>query len=326
MPLFSKESLDILRQRIDIVGVVSSHVDLKRSGASYKGICPFHDEKTPSFIIQRGDHHYHCFGCGAHGDAIQFLMNYLKMSFSDAVESLAERFQVHLEYTETKAESKWPSKALMKQALEVASRFYHFSLLHTPEGHAALKYLYGRGIDVDFIRHFQVGLAPATPGILRKIVHEKSISDDVMVAAGLLSPRASGGYRDFFLDRITFPIHHATGAVIGFSARKYKEDTFGGKYVNTPETPLFKKSRVLFGLNYTRRQIAKERKVIVVEGQLDALTLIHSGFNFTIAGQGTAFGEGHLQELIKLGINQAFLALDSDEAGFEAASKIGNLF
>src|ERR1700719_3051475 len=134
MPLFSKDSLATLRQRIDLVEVISSHVELKRSGASYKGLCPFHDEKTPSFTIQKGDSHYHCFGCGVHGDAIQFLMTHLKLTFSDAVESLAQRFHVHLEKTEEINAYKGPSKALLKDALEQARRFFHFTLLHTPEG------------------------------------------------------------------------------------------------------------------------------------------------------------------------------------------------
>lgn len=326
MPIYTKESLENLRQRIDLVEVISSHVELKRSGASYKGLCPFHDEKTPSFMIQTGDAHYHCFGCGAHGDAIHFLMTLQRLSFSDAVESLAEKFHVHLDIIEGKTEYKGPSKKVLKDALEKASRFYHHFLLHTPEGHEAMKYLFEREIFTDFIRRFKVGLAPSQSGMLRKILHEQEVSDEVMVAAGLLSPKAAGGYRDFFQERITFPICDPAGMVIGFSARKYKEDTFGGKYVNTSETPLFKKSRILFGLNHCRRRIAKERRAIIVEGQIDALRLIKEGFDFTVAGQGTAFGEGHVQELMNLGVSQVYLALDSDEAGLEAAAKIGNLF
>ncbi len=326
MPLFSKESLETLKQRIDIVDVLSAHLDLKRTGAAYKALCPFHDEKTPSFTVQKGDSHYHCFGCGAHGDAIQFLMSHLKMNFSDAVESLAQRFHVHLEQVEGPEEKKGPNKAQLKEALEAACRFYHFCLLHTPEGHDALRYLYHRGLDLDFIKHFQIGLAPKTHGLFRKTMHSKGISDENMFDAGLLVQGKEGGWRDFFYDRITFPVHHSTGHVIGFSARKYREETFGGKYVNTPETPLFKKSRVLFGLNYCRRRIAKERKAIIVEGQIDALRLIQTGFDITVAGQGTAFGEGHVKELIALGINQVYLALDQDKAGQEAANKIGNFF
>lgn len=326
MPLFTKESLETLRQRIDLVDVLSAHMDLKRAGAAYKGLCPFHDEKTPSFMIQKGDTHYHCFGCGAHGDAIQFLMSHLKMNFSDAVESLAERFHVHLEILEDAQANKGPNKALLKEALEQACRFYHFYLLHTPEGHEVLQYLYKRGLDLDFIVRFQVGLAPKSPGYFRKMMHAKFIKDETMVAAGLIAESKEGRWRDFFSDRITFPIRDAAGAVIGFSARKYKEETFGGKYINTSETALFKKSRVLFGLNYSRRRIAKESKAIIVEGQIDALRLIQEGFDFTVAGQGTAFGEGHAKELLNLGITTVYLALDGDPAGQEATAKIGELF
>jgi DNA primase len=325
MVTFNKESLETLRQRVDLVDVLSSYVELKRTGASYKGLCPFHDEKSPSFIVQKGDTHYHCFGCGAHGDAIQFLMTHQKMGFSLAVESLAERFHVHLEKTEGE-ERKGPSKMVLKSALGLASQFYHFYLLHTEEGHSALQYLYSRGIDLEFIRQFQIGLSPHSAGLFSTIMHSKGTKDEVMLEAGLLSINKNGQIREFFNDRIMFPIHDHAGDVIGFSGRKYKEETFGGKYVNTSETPLFKKSRVLFGLHHCRRRIAKERKAIIVEGQVDALRLIQAGFTITVAGQGTAFGEGHVKELVNLGINQVYLALDPDNAGQEAASKIGHLF
>lgn len=326
MALFTKDSLETLRQRIDLVDVISGHIELKRSGAAYKGLCPFHDEKTPSFMIQKGDSHYHCFGCGAHGDAIQFLMAHLKMNFTDAVESLAERFHVHLEVLEDAEAQKGPNKGLLKEALEQACRFYHFYLLHTPEGHAVLQYLYKRGLDLDFIHRFQVGLAPKSAGYFRKMMHAKFIKDEILAAAGLIAEGKEGRWRDFFSERITFPIRDAAGAVIGFSARKYKEETFGGKYINTSETPLFKKSRVLFGLNYSRRRIAKESRAIIVEGQIDALRLIQEGFDFTVAGQGTAFGEGHAKELLNLGVTVVYLALDGDQAGQEATVKIGDLF
>lgn len=326
MTIFSKESLETLRRRIDLVDVLSAHIDLKRTGAAYKALCPFHDEKTPSFTIQKGDTHYHCFGCGAHGDAIQFLMTHLKMGFLESVESLAQRFHVHLEKVE-ETEKQGPSKVLLKEALDHACRFFHFYLLHTPKGHEALQYLYKRGIDLDFIQHFQIGLAPASSGMLSKVLHAKGVKNEIMQEAGLIQTNEqSGRPRDFFLDRITFPIRDAVGAVIGFSARKYVETTFGGKYVNTPETPLFKKSRILFGLNYSRKRIAKERQAIIVEGQIDALRLIYAGFNITVAGQGTAFGESHAKELIALGVSRVFLALDADPAGLEATRKIGNLF
>lgn len=325
MPLYTKDSLEILRQRIDLSDVLGAHLDLKRMGASYKALCPFHDEKSPSFVVQKGDTHYHCFGCGAHGDAIQFLMTHQRLSFTEAVESLAQRFQVPLEVVD-KEENVGPNKGALKEALNQACSFFHMMLLHTAEGHSALKYLFSRGIDLAFIKKFHLGLAPKQSWLMRRTLNSKYIKDETMLDAGLLASGKDGSYRDFFYDRITIPIRDATGAVIGFSARKYKEETFGGKYVNTPETPLFKKSRVLFGLHHCRRRIAKERKAMVVEGQLDALRLIEAGFNITVAGQGTAFGDSHAKELIALGVNKVYLALDSDDAGQEAIVKIGHLF
>lgn len=326
MALFTKESLETLRQRIDLLEVIQPHVELKRAGATYKGICPFHDERTPSFTVNKGDSHYHCYGCGAHGDAIQFLTEHQRLSFHDAVETLARRFNVVLEVMEDRSESTGPRKADLKACLQEACRLYHFLLLHTAEGHMALQYLYDRGIALDFIQQFQLGWAPKLGGVVRKALQAKSISDELMVASGLIAIREDGSKREFFSERILFPIRDATGAVIGFSARKIYEETFGGKYINTIETALFKKSRVLFGLNYCRKRIAKEQLAIVVEGQIDALRLIHAGLNITVAGLGTAFGEGHVSELAALGVRRVYLALDADRAGQEATRKIGNLF
>jgi DNA primase len=326
MALFTKEMLETLRQRIDLVDCLSQHIEFKPAGGSYKALCPFHDEKTPSFMIQKGDRHYHCFGCGAHGDAIRFLMEHVKMAFGDAVQHLAQRYQVPIQYADAELQGHEPNRSALKEALTHASEFYQLMLLHTPEGHEAVRYLYQRGITLDFIHCFGIGYAPARSGMLRKALHKKFIKDQTIAEAGLIQEAKHGGWRDFFQDRITFPVCDALGHVIGFSARKFKEDTFGGKYINTAETPLFKKSRILFGLHHCRKRIAKERKALIVEGQIDALRLIFSGFGITVAGQGTAFGEGHLKELLSLGVNQVFLALDSDEAGRQAAYKIGNMF
>ncbi|MBS3903396.1 MAG: DNA primase [Anaplasmataceae bacterium] len=323
--MYTPETLETLRQRIDLIDVLSSHVDLKRSGATFKACCPFHEEKTPSFMVKRGDSHYHCFGCGAHGDAIAFLMTHLRMGFTEAVEHLAERFQVALVKADG-LEFKGPSKTQLKEALEYACQFYHYLLLYSEEGHVALSYLYSRGIDLSFITRFQLGYAPKQRDSLLRFAHEKGISDDILEQTGLMKRSERGKVYDFFCERVLFPIRDGMGAVIGFSGRKFQEATPGGKYVNTPETVLFKKSHVLFGLSYSRKRIAKERKAVVVEGQIDALKLIEAGFDYTVAGQGTAFGEGHVQELLQLGIKEVFLALDSDEAGQEATFKIGGLF
>jgi len=322
MALYTEESLDNLRSKIDLVELLSSHIQLKRAGASYKALCPFHEEKSPSFVLQSGDDHYHCFGCGAHGDAIAFLMNHLKMNFVEAVESLAERFGVTLEKSEQEGKKRGPDKVRLKSVLELACGFYHTLLLHTEEGHQALEYLYKRGIDLDFIQKFRIGWAPSFRDGLSTLAKGEGVSQEILLGAGLITERG----RDFFSERITFPITDPFGSVIGFSARKIKEDTFGGKYINTSETPLFKKSHILFGLSFCRQRIAKERKAIIVEGQIDALRLIHAGCNLAVAGQGTAFGDGHVKILSDLGVAQVFLAMDGDSAGKAAAVKIGNLF
>lgn len=326
MPLFTSDSLELLRRRIDLLEVLSAHVVFQKSGSTYKALCPFHEEKTPSFILQKGSAHYHCFGCGAHGDAISFLMTHVRMSFTEAVESLAERFQVHLEREENQGGAKTPNKVKIKNALALASEFYHYLLLYAEEGRTALDYLYSRGITLRFIHRFQIGYAPQSANILMQYLHVCEIEEETLLQSGLVKVQSSGKKRDFFSERITFPILDALGAVIGFSARKYKQDTFGGKYINSPETILFKKSRVLFGLSYCRAKIAKKQMAILVEGQIDALRLIDAGFDYVVAAQGTAFGEEHVKELLQLGINKVYLALDADEAGLSAAQKIGDLF
>jgi DNA primase len=320
---YTKESLEILRQKIDLFEVLASFIHFSRAGANYKALCPFHEEKTPSFILQRGDTHYHCYGCGAHGDAISFLMTYQKMSFAEAVQYLADKFNVVLE--ETNVTVKGPSKNALKEALLNAAHFYHFYLLYTKEGHEALEYLYQRGIDIDFIKKFCLGLAPQDKTIFQRFMQEMGINKKVLQDAGLTRVNFGGDVSDFFYERIVIPISDSMSNYIGFSARKFKETTFGPKYVNTAETLLFKKSKILFGLNFCRRTIAKERKAIIVEGQIDAMRLIYAGFDITVASQGTAFGESHLKELINLGVNNVFLAFDPDSAGEEAALKVGDI-
>ena len=326
MGVYSKKSLELLREKIDLIEVVSSYVPLKPAGGAYKGLCPFHEEKTPSFQIQKGESHYHCFGCGAHGDAIAFLMSYMKMTFVEAIETLSERFQVVLEEVKWDKEKTGPGKKELRATLQLATEFYHFYLLHTDEGHQALKYLYERGIDLDFIRLFKIGFAPKKGVLFGQMMKKEKVTAEILEQTGLIKTISSGKKRVFFSDRIMFPIQDAMGHIIGFSGRKVKEETFGPKYVNTPETTLFKKSRTLYGLSFSRRRIAKEKRAIIVEGQIDALRLIQEGFDLTVAGQGTAFGEEHVKMLRELGVAHVYLALDGDEAGLQAASKIGHLF
>jgi DNA primase len=318
--MFTAESLETLRQRVDLVDLLSSHMELKRLGAVYKALCPFHEEKTASFMVRPGDRHYHCYGCGAHGDAITFLMERSHLSFSEAVESLAERFGVSLQRATEKQERADLRRRQLREVLRTAARFYHFALLHLEEASEALHYLFERGIDLGFINRFRLGFASASRGFCA-LMEQSGYSTELLKECGLVGNRGS----DFFFDRILFPILDAMGNVVGFSGRRYKESGGGGKYVNTPETALFRKGEILFGLHESRRKIAQLRRVIVVEGQVDCLRLIHMGFDYTVAALGTAFGPAHLELLQQLGIRDGLIAFDGDGPGREAAVKVGDL-
>jgi DNA primase len=321
MALISKNSLEILKDKIDLVDIISSYIKLTRSGSHYKALCPFHSEKSPSFSISLGDKHYHCFGCGAHGDAISFLMEYTKLSFKEALSFLAERYQVTLENDKEDDSSKTLKKQL-KEALNLAEDFYHFCLLHTYEGQKALDYARSRHLSLEFLDTFKLGFSPKN-GALTRFLKAQGIDSKVMIEAGLLHAEKK---QDFFFERFMIPIHDAMGQCIGFSARKLDPETFGGKYINTQETPLFKKSHVLFGLKFSRARIIKEKKAIVCEGQIDAMRLIFEGYDYTVASQGTAFGVAHVQMLKQLGVNLVYLAFDGDHAGLQAALKVGEHF
>jgi len=319
LAILTQACLENLKQKVDLVDLLSSYVELKKTGAYHRGLCPFHNEKSPSFIVQAGSAHYHCFGCQAHGDAIAFLMQNQQLSFTEAVECLAERYQVPLEYDSSKELGYDKSRLL--DVLAIANRYFHQYLLETQEGKEALDYLEKRALDLEFLKTFEIGLAPQNGSHFLKAMHDQKISSKELQEVGLLHERGSA----FFFDRIMFPIRDARGSIIAFSARLYKEETRGGKYINSKETYLFKKSNVLFGLNYSRMRLAKGKKALLVEGQIDALKLISFGLNATVAPLGTALTESHVDKLTQLGIESAYLAFDSDQAGLNAAIKTGNL-
>lgn len=319
MGLLTPECLQQLRDKVDLIELISSYIPMKKMGVYYKACCPFHQEKTPSFVVQPGSSHYHCFGCQAHGDAIAFLMQYQQLSFQEAVECLAEKFQVPLEYSHQK-ESGVDKKHLL-EVLQIAHSFYHKTLLDPQSGALAQKYLEDRGISKEFIEKYEIGLSPKSDESFFALMKEKKVSLKDLAEVGLITDQK----RPFFFDRIMFPIRDARGSVIAFSARLFKPESKGGKYINSKETYLFKKSNVLFGLNYSRMRLAKNKKALIVEGQVDALRLISLGLNATVAPLGTALTEQHVDKLLQLGVENAYLAFDSDAAGINAAVKSGNL-
>ncbi|WP_194843613.1 DNA primase [Candidatus Clavichlamydia salmonicola] len=316
--MYVKESLELLKDKIDIIEVISEHISLKRQGSTYKGLCPFHAEQTPSFLVKRGDNHYHCFGCGAHGDAIGFLMSYMNFSFTQAIEFLASKFEVAVEISDQESKD---DRRLLKSTNKKIADFFHYSLFHVKEGKHALNYLYSRGFSPDSIQRFYLGYVIDNE-LFFSCMHKLKISNQLLSKLGLLS---QSGKVCLLSNRLVFPIRDFLGGIVGFSARKIHETTFGGKYVNTSESALFKKSSTFFGFDMCRRRMAKERVAIIVEGQLDCIRLIEAGLNLVVAPLGTACGELHIKELEKIGISSVYLLMDADEAGKKASLKIGDL-
>jgi len=316
MARYSKESIERLRDALDIIDLIGRYVTLKRSGASYKGLCPFHEEKTPSFVVNPVTRRFHCFGCGAHGDPLHFIMHHENIDFKHAVEFLAERYGIQLDMVA--GEEKGVPKKRLKDLLEEAKSFFHAMLLYAEEAQEAREYLAKRGFSLSFVQSFGVGYAC---GQLKRYLISLGYNEVEIREAGLL--HSSG--RDFFSERITFPILDSMGSTIGFSARKWKEETFGGKYINTQETALFKKSKILFGLFYSKKKMMQSRTACLVEGQLDALRLIEAGFDYTVATLGTAFGQSHVDQLKGIGVEEVYLAFDQDDAGRESSEKAGEL-
>lgn len=319
MAILTQECLEKLKNKIDIVDLISSFLEVKRVGAYQKALCPFHDEKSPSFIVQPASNQYHCFGCQAHGDAIAFLMNHQRLNFLEAIEFLADRYQVLLEYENDNKPQ--VDKRRLNNCLETASNYFHNYLLTSKDGKQALEYLRNRNINEAFIKAFEIGLAPQNGNLFLSHMKDQKFTEKELLETQLITESK----RSFFFDRIMFPIKDPRGQSIAFSARLYKETTGGGKYINSKESLLFKKSQVFYGLNYSRMRIAKEKKVLIVEGQIDALRLIESGLNATVAPLGTALTEQHIDKLNQLGVEKAYLCLDSDDAGVKAAIKSGNL-
>lgn len=323
MPMFSQRSLSELRAKVDLVELVSGYVKLSKSGTTYKGLCPFHKEKSSSFLIRQGDTHYHCFGCSAHGDAISFLMELEKFSFIEAIHYLSQKFNVLMDFDEDQGQDQGKKRAY-REIMRQVTEFFHFSLLHTKEGEQGLKYLYQRGFDLPFIKRFCIGWSLKDDAVVMGVLKKICPNVDDLLTLGLVK-RVNNKVRPFFYSRVMFPILDDTSSPVGFTGRIIDDTLKAPKYVNTPETPLFKKGQMLFGLFASRSRIIKEKKALVVEGQIDALRLIDQGFDFVVASQGTAFGSGHVQKLKRLEVSRVYLCFDSDNAGKTAALKVGNL-
>ena len=299
----------------NIVDVVSLRTSLRKSsGTRYMGRCPFHDERSASFSVNSDLNLYHCFGCGKGGDVVTFVRETEGLDFVGAIEWLAERFRITVDYEESspQADDARRKRERLYAVLDQAAAFFERHLWAGSDGAPVRAYLESRGLGQDVSKEFRLGLSPGS-GLAAK-AREKGFTADELRAAGLTNQRGS----DYFPPRLMFPLADARGRVIGFQARKlHDDDPLKGKYVNSPESELFKKSTVLYGLHLARPAIAKQDRAVVVEGNTDVIALRQAGFEPVVASMGTALTEHHLRELARL-TKRLYLCFDADAAGEDA--------
>ncbi len=304
--------MEQVKAAADMLDVVGARTQLKKAGARYTGRCPFHEERTPSFSVNAVDKLFYCFGCGKGGDLISFVCETENLDFAGAIEWLGERFRVPLEYEESSpaAEDARKRRERLYAVLEQATAFYERYLWDSAQGEPVRAYLIERGLREEVCREFRLGLSPAASALARKAA-EKGFTRAELAAAGLANRRGN----DYFSSRLMFPLADARGRVVGYSARKLREDDpLQAKYVNSPEGDLFHKSAVLYGLHLARQAIAKEERAIVVEGNTDAIALRQAGLEPVVASMGTALTERQLAELKRL-TRRIYLCFDADAAG-----------
>ncbi|HET8954097.1 MAG TPA: DNA primase [Solirubrobacterales bacterium] len=318
MALISPESVERVKQAADIVEVVSAHTDLRRQGARYVGLCPFHDERTPSFSVEPTEKLYHCFGCGVGGDVIKFVEEKDGLNFAEAVELLADRYGVELEreQEDPRAEAKRQRRRRLEELLDRAAAFYSSYLWESEEAGKARDYLAGRGLGEEVLRNFGVGYAPSAWDKLLVRGQRAGFRVEEMRGVGLVQRGRSGGEYDRFRERIMFPIRDRRGRVLGFGGRAMRSDQ-GAKYVNTAETEFFHKSQILYGVDRAKAEIAKAGRAVVVEGYTDVLALHQAGIEEAVGVMGTAITGEQVAALSGM-VDEVVLALDADAAGQEA--------
>src|SRR4051794_21861316 len=298
-----------------MVAVVSARTQLRKTGGRYMGRCPFHEERTPSFSVNPTDKLYYCFGCGAKGDLITFVRETERLDFAGAGEWVGDRFNVQLEYEEVspQQDARRRHRERLFSLLDAAASFYERYLWDSQAGSLARDYLAGRGLSPEVCHEYRLGLALGGTTLARKAI-EKGFTRDELRAAGLINNRGN----DYFNGRLLFPLTDARGRVLGFQARKLRDDDpLRAKYVNSPEGDLFRKGDLLYGLDLARAPIAKQDRAVVVEGNTDVLALRQAAFEPVVASMGTALTERQLKELVRLS-KRLYLCFDADAAGQEA--------
>lgn len=316
MARFSQEYLETLSDKVDIVDLVSDYVTLKSAGRGYVGLCPFHREKTPSFHVSPDKQLFYCFGCQASGTIYNFVMKIENLEFVDAVKFLADRVNLPLpESSDNKTGLNKEARLRLYEANRLAARFYH-DLLYTPEGEEALAYLHARGVDDRLIRRFGLGYSPNARNDLVTFLKSKGFSNEELLQAGL-AVMGDHGARDFFRNRVMFPIISANGQVLAFGGRVL--DKTEPKYLNTGDTPIYNKRKNLYALNVLRK--SRSKRAIIVEGYMDVIALNSAGFDYAVASCGTALTRDQLK-LLNRSAPDIYVSYDGDSAGINATHKV----
>jgi len=316
-----KRILEDIRFRNDIVDVIGSYFQLQRAGSAFKATCPFHKEKTPSFHVNPQRQIFHCFGCGKGGDVFRFIMEHEGVDFIGAIKILAHRAGIAIELEEGDAGSS--DKAALYQLHTDVAGFFHRELLEGKTSAAVKQYLVKRDLSPETVEEFQIGFAPEGWDVIINWARQKKYPVDLLEKAGLIlrKEKASGGSNEFydrFRNRLMFPIFDEQSRVIGFSGRTMDDKDKTAKYINSPETLLFKKSRVLYALDKARRHIVDSREAIICEGQIDVIRCHQAGFKTAVASQGTAFTEDHIR-ILKRYADSVVIIFDTDKAGQDAS-------
>ena len=305
--MIKKESIENLKNHLDVVDVVSQFIELKKTGANFKACCPFHGETTPSFVVSPAKQIYHCFGCGVGGDSIKFVMEYEKLSYPETIEKLASMYNFNLDYENT-TEKKQDTKVI-----EDVNKFYQKLFVSND---SVKEYIHKRGISEFSIEKFEIGYAPASIDTINFLKSNHYNLTDA-IDLGIIDTGTNGLYSRF-IERITFPIYSISGKLVGFGGRTITGHN--AKYVNSPQTKLFNKSKLLYGYQIAKEYIYKKNQIIVCEGYLDVIMLHQAGFNTAVATLGTALTADHLP-LLRRGEPKVILAYDGDKAGLAAAFK-----
>jgi DNA primase len=305
--MITKDSIENLKNHLDVVDVISQFIELKKSGANFKACCPFHGEETPSFVVSPQKQIYHCFGCGAGGDAISFVMEHEKLSYPEAIEKLASMYNVTLNYDNTN------QKKQDFRVLEEVNKFYQKLFVSNK---TAKEYIYSRGISEFSVEKFEIGYAPSSKDTINFLKNNYFNLAEAK-ELGVIDTGQNGLYSRF-IERITFPIYSINGKIVGFGGRTITGHN--AKYINSPQTKVFNKSRLLYGYNIAKENIYKRNRIIVTEGYLDVIMLHQAGFNTAVATLGTALTKEHLP-LLRRGEPKVIVAYDGDKAGLNAAFK-----